>query len=84
MTKGLQIAFKKKYFPFKRFLKSRTKTENKYKKYKNKLTGIIRKCKQNYYNKILENNRNNAKDLWKILNNVRNMLRKIIIHTSLK
>lgn len=39
-----------------------------YKKYKNKLTNIMRTCKKEYYTKILENNKDKIKGIWNILN----------------
>ena len=71
ITKGLQNACKKKNTLYREFLKHRTaEAENKYKKYKNKLTGIMRIRKKEYYNEILENNKNNIKGIWNILNSI--------------
>ena len=71
ITKGLQNACKKKNTLYKEFIKLRTKdAENKYKKYKNKLTNIMRISKKEYYRKLIDNNKNNIKGLWNILNNV--------------
>ena len=79
MSKGLLNACKKKNSLYKKFIKDRTKeAEDKYKNYKNKLIGIIRKCKQDYYNKWLDSNKNNSKGLWNILNSlIRNKPRRI-------
>lgn len=44
--------------------------ENKYKMYKNKLTNIIRTSRKEYYNEILNNNKNGIKGTWDILNNI--------------
>lgn len=46
------------------------RAENKYKMYKNKLTNIIRTSRKEYYNKILNNNKNSIKGTWDILNNI--------------
>lgn len=71
ITKGLQNACKKKNTLYKKFIRLRTiEAEMKYKKYKNKLIYIMRKCKKEYYNKILENNKNNTKGLWNVLNSI--------------
>lgn len=52
ITEGLQNACKKK-----NTLCSRTKdAENKYRKYKNKLTNILRVCRKEHYSKTLINN----------------------------
>uniref|UniRef100_A0A8C7YP82 Reverse transcriptase domain-containing protein n=1 Tax=Oryzias sinensis TaxID=183150 RepID=A0A8C7YP82_9TELE len=71
VTKGLQNACKKKNCLYKEFLKQRTKeAENRYKKYRNKLTNIIRRCKKEYYDKLLDKNKSNVKNIWSILNAV--------------
>lgn len=71
MTKGLQNACKKKNNLYKIFIKYKTKeAELKYKKYKNKLTNIMRICKKDYYTKLLDKNKNNVKGIWNILNNI--------------
>ena len=69
---------KRKKYLYREFIKYRTKDKGiKYKKYKNKLVDIIRKCKKEYYNKELTKNRNNIKETWKLLNNlIRNDTKK--------
>ena len=42
----------------------------KYKACKNKLTSILRFCEKRYYNELLEKNRNDIKETWKILNSI--------------
>ena len=71
ITKGLQNASKKKNSLYRKFIKHRTtEAELKYKKYKNKLTNIMRSCKKEYYNKLVEKNKNNSKGIWNILNSI--------------
>lgn len=71
MTKGLKNACKKKNYLYRSFLKLRTKdAESRYKKYKNKLVSIIRKQKQEYYTKLLQENKNNTKNTWGVINSV--------------
>lgn len=54
ITKGLQNACKKKNTLYREFIMNRSiEAENKYKKYKNKLTSILRLCKKEYYEKLL-------------------------------
>ena len=79
MSKGLQNACKKKNTLYREFIKHRTmEAENKYKTYKNKLTNIMRNCKKDYYNKLLENHKHNIKGIWNILNSIiRNKSRQI-------
>ena len=52
-------------------MRQRTKeAENEYKTYENKLSNIIRIAKKEYYNKLLDNNKNKIKGIWNILNTV--------------
>lgn len=69
LTKGLQNACKKKNALYRNFIRQRTKeAEDRYKTYKNKLTSIIRISKKEYYKNKLDNNKNNIKGMWNILN----------------
>ena len=73
ITPGLKNACKKKNNLYRRFLKCRSKeAESRYKSYKNKLTGILRFCEKEYYNKKLQLYRNDMKNTWKLLNGVMN------------
>ena len=54
-------------------MKTRTNvSEEKYKKYKNKLTAILRRCEKQYFTELLEINKGNMKETWKILNGLIN------------
>ena len=71
MTSGLVNACRKKNKLYRDFIKYRTSDkEAKYKLYKNKLMCIIRKSKKEYFNKLLEINKNNIKGTWNILNKI--------------
>ena len=73
MTKSLINACKKKNLLYRQFLKKRTdECESKYKKYKNKLTAILRYCEKQYYTDILDYNKGNIKETWKIINSLIN------------
>ena len=73
MTNGLKNACRKKNLLYKEFLKTRTNvSEEKYKKYKNKLTAILRRCEKQYFTELLEINKGNMKETWKILNGLIN------------
>lgn len=73
LTKGLQNACKKKNFLYRQFLKLRTvEAESRYKRYKNKLTNIIRASKKAYYNEALMKNKGNVRAIWGILKEVMN------------
>jgi hypothetical protein len=73
LTNGLINACKKQKTLYRKFIQSRSiECEKKYKNYKNKLTSIKRFCKKDYYNKLLENNKNNTKGTWRVLNEILN------------
>ena len=78
MTSCLKNACKKKKnMLYKQFLKNRTiEREAKYKKYKNKLTAILRYSEKQHYSNMLELNKMNMKETWKILNTVINKKKK--------
>ena len=44
--------------------------ENKYKKYENKLTNIIRNCEKQLYSTELQKTENNVRGTWKVLNKI--------------
>lgn len=48
--------------------------------HKNKLTSILRQAKKDYYNEMLNENKNNIRGTWKFLNEV---IGNNSIHTSL-
>ena len=55
MTSSLKQACKNKNLLYRQFLKRRsTASEEKYKRYKNKLTGILRYCEKKHYTELLE------------------------------
>nr|XP_049610262.1 uncharacterized protein LOC125988690 [Syngnathus scovelli] len=71
LTKGLRNACKKKNLLYRNFIKQRTEgAEDKYKRYKKKLTNIIRLSKKEYYKHKLEDNKNNIKGIWTLLNHI--------------
>ncbi len=73
MTSGLINACKKKNLLYRNFIKSRTPSnELRYKTYKNKLTKILKRCEREYNSRILNTHKNDAKLLWKFLNNIIN------------
>lgn len=45
-------------------------TDSKYKRYKNKLTNIMRTCKKDYYYRLLDINKSNIKGIWNVLNSI--------------
>ncbi len=61
--KWFKKCLQKKNVFYRDFIKLRTKkSENEYKKYKNKLTTITRASKEEY-KKIVDNNKNNVKGI---------------------
>ena len=45
-------------------------THGQYASYRNKITSLIRKCKENYYNSIFTRNMGNIKICWKLINKI--------------
>ena len=70
-TKGLRNACIKKNHLYKAFLSSRSIiSETRYKSYKNKLTGILRSTKKQYYSSLLAQKKNYIAGTWKVLKTV--------------
>ena len=46
------------------------------KKYEHKLTAILRRCEKQYFTELLEINKGNMKETWKILNGLINKKNK--------
>ena len=68
---GLKRACTKKNKLYKAFIVMRSaEAEQKYKTYKNKLTSILGITEKNYYSSMLEKQKGNAKETWKIQNEV--------------
>ena len=62
---------------YNKFLKKRcNETEQCYKKYKNKLTAILRNAEKEYYRKLLENKKQSCKETWNFLNAIINKRQK--------
>ena len=73
MTPGLKNGCKKKNVFYKSFLNARNDTaEVRYKKYKNKLTSILRYYEKKYYSNLLKESKNNTKETWKIIKSLLN------------
>ena len=69
LTKGLINATKKKRLLYEQSLKHGTNISvDKYKKYKNKLTYILRCEQKRYYSNLLSQHKGNMKQTWKVLN----------------
>ena len=70
-TNGLINACRKKNLLYKNWLiKKNEVTEQRYKKYKNKLTLILKKAEKQYYRNKLENSINDIKGTWAVINEV--------------
>ena len=77
---GIAKCLLKKNKLYRDFIKHRSlKVENKYKKYKNKLTAILRIAKQDYYSKLLDRNKKNLKGIWNVLNNI--IKKNLVFHS---
>ena len=70
ITKGILISVRKKYKIHSKFLKAKDQTRKEalnqeYKTYKNLLTNITKKSKENYYKQYFKDNKNNLIKVWK-------------------
>lgn len=71
ITNGLRNACKKENQLYLNFIKNRTfETEQKYKRYKNKLTSILRCREEQYYTDLLKSHKYNTRETWKVLNGI--------------
>ncbi len=84
LTAGLKISIKHKNRLHRRFIKKPTQSNKAiYSKYKNKLTSLIRKCEKDYYSKLLTDNKNNIKNIWKIYSQFMNTSRSNSNHRGI-
>ena len=70
ITKGILTSIRKKYKIHSKFLKAKDQTRKEalnqeYKTYKNLLTNITKKSKENYYKQYFKDNKNNLIKVWK-------------------
>ena len=71
ITTALQ-KFLKDYI-YKKNLTKKTELHNKYKSYRNILSTLMKKSKQNYFTKFFENNLKNLKNTWKRIKSITSM-----------
>ena len=78
LTKALLKSINKKNKLYKQYLRNRRSDAQflKYKKYKNKLTYLLRIAKKRYYEAQIDKNKDNIKLTWKILNSLINRTEK--------
>ena len=78
LTKALLKSINKKNKLYKQYLRNRRSDAQflKYKKYKNKLTYLLRIAKKRYYETQIDKNKDNIKLTWKILNSLINRTKK--------
>ena len=67
MATSLKNACNKETLIHRIFFYKTEENEKKYRKYKNKLTTILKYCKKDFYAKLLIKYKNNIKQIWKIL-----------------
>lgn len=74
ITTGITESIKKRDQLKKKLLKDKNNLIllNQYKNYRNKLTSIIKKTKDEYYRNEINNSQNNLKKIWQIINNATN------------
>lgn len=71
ITRGLQLACRKKRRLYCEMINNRSQSNvEKYKRYKNKLTTILRHAQKLYYNQLLEQHSSNIKKTWNVLNTI--------------
>ena len=75
ITKGILKSLKKRNDLHSRFVRAKDSTRKKYlhsrfKIYRNLLVTLIRKSKQNYFNKYFSDNVNNLRETWKRIRNI--------------
>lgn len=73
MTKGLRNSCNKKNLLYREYLKKRDNiSENRYKKYKNKLTNILRSAEKLHYRNLVQDASGDVKKMWSVINSVLN------------
>ena len=55
-------------------------THAEYRQFRNKITNLIRKCKENYYNNLFTRNLGNIKTTWRLINSICNRKKHSSIH----
>jgi len=81
ITNGLLNSIKMKNSIYKSMMITRDDSQTiLYKKYRNKLTNLLKIAEKSYYKKQLENSKSNLSKMWKTLNNIINR-RKNSIHS---
>ncbi|XP_077974519.1 uncharacterized protein LOC144430455 [Styela clava] len=74
LSKGIRVSIKNKNkMRNKYYLKGNMSQQHLYKRYCNKLKGIINKAKQLYYHNTLKQNRNNIKQTWRTIKEIVNV-----------
>ena len=77
LTKGILTSIKHKTKLYKLYIKNPTiENKDKYHRYRNKLTNIIRNSKRNYYSEQITSAQGDSKRTWSILNSVLNRNKK--------
>ena len=68
---ALLKCIRRKNVLYKKFLKKPTDVNiEKYKKYRNKLYATLRLAKRNYFADLLEKEKNNMRNIWKVINSI--------------
>ncbi len=71
ITFGLLKSIRRKDVLYKKSLRKPSDTNiAKYKQYRNKLNSLLRTAKRNYYSELLEDEKNNMRNTWKIINSI--------------
>lgn len=77
ITPGLKISIKHKNRLYRKFLKKPSeRNQTSYKRYKNILKTLVKKCEKEYYSQLLQDNKKHAKNIWNIYGEIMNKKKK--------
>ena len=80
LTTEIKHMCKKKYVLYRKYLKNPTcYRKNVYKQYRNKVNNSIRDAKRKYYDNKFKGVLNNARNTWKVINEILNKNKKKIV-----
>ena len=73
LTEGIKVSIKKKNKMYRNYMKTKNREqESVYKKYRNKLNGVIFNAEKDYYDKLITKSKNNMKKSWQTLKDIIN------------
>lgn len=73
LTEGIKLSIKKKNKMYRNFIKTKNPNlEISYKKYRNKLNGLLFNAEKDHYDKLISENKDNMKKSWRALKDIIN------------